>query len=83
MIFSVLDGLEELEVGFLVEQVFQRVGVVDLHLHQPAILFSRNRNVLGLILKARVHLNDLAIARHVDIGSSLDTFDRTLTLLTW
>ena len=52
--------------------------VINLHLHEPALGLCADRKRLRLIFQHLVHLDDLAIAGHVDVRCSFDTLDCTL-----
>ena len=74
----ILKSVEEFEVVCLGEELVQLRLVCEFELHEPAILLSRDRNVLRLVLELGVDERDGAVARHVHVGGSLDTLNCAL-----
>ena len=76
MIF--FDGFKISEISFLIQEIVELRRVRDFKLHQPAFLFSIDRNILRQLLQFRIDFGDTAVAGHVHICSCLNTLDGTL-----
>lgn len=73
-----IERVDVLQVRLLVEQVVQLAYIFNLHLHEPALVLSADRNLLRVLLKHLVNLGHFAIAGHVHIGCRFNTFDSAL-----
>ena len=76
MIF--FDCLKISEIRFFIKQVVELRGVSDFKFHQPALLFSVDRNILGRFFQNFINFGDAAVAGHVNICSCLNTLDGAL-----